>query len=70
MRAFRIGERVALTYLGRLQHLRGRAASNEGVVVAYTPGRVNRLRVKVRREGLKGANWYHRCFWRPLRSSR
>ena len=63
MRAFKVGELVKLA--PGAEHFMGRADSLCGTVVAYTPGPGTRLRVKVRRDGLKGAEWYHRDFWRP-----
>jgi len=57
---FRVGQKVRMSDSAIKQGFQGRAKSTTGVVTATNP---TRLRVKVRRDGIKTANWYHVRFW-------
>lgn len=61
---FRPGERVTLTEYGIKQGMRGRAISNDGIVLSVSQ---NGLSVKVRKEGLLHAREYWHGLWRRPR---
>lgn len=67
MKRFRVGQRVQLSEEGIERGFQGRAKSKRGRIVAlreYGGGILYSL--KVQRDGLKTAGWYHENFWRPL----
>ena len=62
---FHVGQLVALTEMALARGLQGKARSKWGRVIAVG----SRLRIVVRRDGLRAADQYWAGFWRPLRKS-
>lgn len=60
LRAIKPGDRVIMTEAGWRQGLLGRAKSQSGTVADV---QISAGLVRVRRDGIKAAEWYSRNFW-------